>query len=336
VKKCPPGRHQIFAFVRSIGFPALLAPLMLGCSGPSGLPRQTLPLANEVAAALTGEALGLLNDAGMIDLGMPAQEGPYEELSAAQAAALASAWVKKFAHLHYRTLTGQRGADIGLTGLKACGRSLYASSPFTPPPSDVVAPARRPYGPWWLVTMCSNTGTPELSVAVSAWATELRLENGVLHYPSEAGNEVFALGIPLGHVGEYPMAPEIAVTFAAREVGKRVSSPPQLVVPHGDDGPPQYARWHLGLEGPAMLLFEDGKTASRSAIYVARGIRDAVAHAADLVQPSSVGIWSVPAHKPGESAEEFALRYRAESELISLPLKAGAAISFTRVAGTGR
>ena len=127
---------------------------------------------------------------------------------------------------------------------------MVSTEPSTGHPSELPAAHRRPYGPWLLVTLCSEDETPTVSVAVSAWATELGISKGKIEFPRNAGNEFVGIGIPQSHRGEYPAAPEAAVLLVADATGGVIESVPELIVPGRNDGPPQAARWHMTLAAP--------------------------------------------------------------------------------------
>jgi hypothetical protein len=156
------------------------------------------------------------------------------------------------------SLERRHGAPINFKTLTSCGRPLYARSGLNAP-QNIPDPYRRGYGNWWLVTFCDDAGSPSVSIAISALANDLTIQGGSLHFPWISGNEFVAVGVPLGHVGEYPMAPETAVEMVAQQAGKRIASVPELITPLSSDGPPQLARWRLTFEGPVTVRTNHGQ-----------------------------------------------------------------------------
>lgn len=243
------------------------------------------------------------------------------ELSGPQAATFATAWLHRHARMIHTMLQRQHGATFDLRQLSACGRPLYARSSIEAPPADIPAPFRRTYGPWWLITFCKEETVPAVSVAVSAWATELRIVNDRLRFPRVSGNEFVAMGIPLGHRGEFPTRPEEAVVRAAKVTGKRVAAVPELVLPLKTQGLPQNAAWRLTLDRPTRVRTPSG---NRSSIYavVARpetGGTGVFVPAAE--QPAVVEMqwWVLP--RIGQVAKEYRIPDRSQMRLARLALR---------------
>jgi len=297
---------------------ALAAVAAVGCAerDPGVIAPQ--PPKSRVAAALTPSAGVVFNTDGKIVLPAP-RGGPYAELSAARATALAQAWTRHFAPWSASFLEETHGAPIDLQRLRPCGRALYARAAFETPPADLPAPLRRPYGPWWLVTMCSATGVPQVSVAVSAWATEVRLVDGRIRFPEGvvAGNEFLGLGIPQGHTGEYPVSPEAAVTRAFAQTRRHVAAVPELVMASPDQAPPQGAHWTLQLDGPAELRRGGARAGaapvSASRVYVAPHAFAApgdTTFVPSATQPEGVTFYWTTPRNPGERTEAYDVRRR--------------------------
>ena len=270
---------------------ALLAvPVACSDSVPTGAPATT-PDAAATRAAVTGAAAAAVDRDGRIQLFAPADEGE-RILTAAEAVAFASVWVRDYAPMTKAWLEKSHGAPINLKALTPCGRPLYARSAFSAPPKNVPAPFRRARGAWWLLTYCDAGGAPSVSVAMSAWA-ELSIENGKLHFPRLSGTEIVAVGVPAGHVGEYPSAPEFAIQLAAKQTGRRVSQVPDLITPLPSDGPPQLARWRLALDEPATVQTASGQREIKE-VFVSPtqvgGNGDIVASAAVPMQPAAVDL----------------------------------------------
>ena len=132
----------------------------------------------------------------------------------------------------------------------------------------------------------------------------------MLRFPKISGNDLVAIGVPVGHAGEYPMPPEMAVQLAAQRTGKRIASVPELVTPVPSDGPPQLARWHLTFEGPTTVQTKSGKRAT-SEVFVGPeyvgGAPVAISVAA-LDQPLTTNLNWTPLPSAGETHAAFAAR----------------------------
>lgn len=221
---------------------------------------------DQLVASVTPSVAAHIGADGKFDLTSMAGLSQFPEITSQQAIQLAATWIKQFGPLHTRWLEKFHGAPIDFHKLVVCGRPLYARSAFQELPSDVPATFRRTYGPWYLVTACSADGSPTVSIAVSAWATELTVANGRIYFPSYSGNEFFSLGIPAGHVGEFPSSPEAAVAVAGQH--GLVSAVPELVMPVNTSGPPQAASWHITLAAPALLHGLQSGAVSATELYV--------------------------------------------------------------------
>ncbi len=286
---------------------ALLA-ILVACSSDSS-PTEARPTPSAVRASVTGLAAAAVGQDGQIQLAAP-PVGQERELTAAEALAFATAWTHDFAPITRPWLEKTHGAPINFKTLQGCGRALYARSAFNAPSQDIPAPYRRIHGPWWLVTFCDGLGSPSVSVAVSAWATDLTLQAGKLSFPRISGTEFVAVGVPLGHVGEYPMAPEVAVEVGAQQTGKRISSVPELITPLPGDGPPQLARWHLTLEAPSSVRSSSGVRAVDE-VFVSPthiGDREVATAAAAPDQPTTIDLHWTPVPTVGETHAAYAAR----------------------------
>jgi len=242
--------------------------VLLACSekSPTGIPL-IQPEKGDLLASVTGRAAAALDASGKFKF-VNQSAAQHSEITSGEANDLASVWVHEFGPLHLRFLQETHGAPINFHTLTKCGRTLYVRNAFTPPSADIPSPYLRPYGPWWLVTMCAQGVVPTVSVAVSAWATELTISNGSIQFPRASGGEFFGIGIPLGQVGEFPSSPEAAATFAAKESGMRVADVPELIMSANTDGPPQAARWHMKLDKQAKLLGKKSGALTVSDVFV--------------------------------------------------------------------
>jgi hypothetical protein len=293
-----------------------------------------MPTASALRAAVTGLAADAIRPDGKIQLPSPVTGGE-RELTAAQAVNFASVWTHDYAPMTRSWLERTHGAAINFATLESCGRPLYARSAFVAPPQSLPSAYRRGSGPWWLITFCDDGGSPSVSIAVSAWATELTIQDGKLHFPMISGNEIVPIGVPLGHVGEYPMAPEIAVQMLAQKAGKRVAYVPELVTTLPSDGPPQLARWHLTLEGPTSVHTKSGtRTTNDAFVGPARvGGRDVATSVAALDQPTAIDMKWTPMPFVGERRAAYAVR--AIKQVTKIQRRANAPVRVEPVSAWG-
>ena len=221
----------------------IIATNIAACTGDLANP-DSLPDRQAVSAAVVGAAAADLDANGQF---ANLQTSAPDELASADAIRLANAYAKEFVPFQYDFLKKARGGPIDLKQLAACGRPLYAGAAFEPLPSTIDVVHRRPFGAWWLITLCAGS-TPQVSLAVSALATDLRLEDGKIKFPAAAGNEFLAVGIPLGHQGEFPAAPEVVAVRTAEFSGRRLTTVPTLIMTAYTEGLPQDSRWEINLE----------------------------------------------------------------------------------------
>jgi len=311
---------------------------IVACSdqGPTGVPLD-MPNRSDLVASVTGTAASSIDAAGRFLLATPTQQGRvYTELGAREAERLAAVWSVQFGPIVRRTLEQEHGGPINFRALSHCGRTLYARSPFEPPPSEIPSPSRKPFGPWWFVTLCERN-TPALSIAVSAWATELKLSKGTIEFPRVAGNEFFPLGIPSGHLGEFPSAPEGAVTFAARNTGRRAVSVPELVMGVQRDGPPQGARWRIPLEGNAIVHSVRGDLTTNE-VFVGSPLPTkpgSAAFAPATAQPDGVQFYWTPTPNDGETVAAYVARAHTRVRIATARRRADTPIRFELASGLG-
>lgn len=309
---------------------ALLAASLLSCQ--SDFPTAPQPTGNELRESLTGEAAIAVNDAGKFVLPSP-PPSLASVVSPGNASGLAVVWARQFGPLFRGNLEGVHGGSIGFNKLMACGRPLYARSAFEEPPLDVLPSARRAVGPWWLITLCEGA-VPKVSVAVSAWATELKIENDRIVFPINSGMEFYGQGIPRGHSGEYPISPERAAVAAARQTGRRVSSVPILFADFRSRGHPGHARWAWQLDESVALRTHAGRSVATSEVYAGEAIpvsADAGLFVPDATQPDTVIIESPPPGIFGESRESYEERVRTQTRMIPVARRAGVPAVFDRI-----
>jgi hypothetical protein len=202
-----------------------------------------------------------------------------------RAIGLAMADVTSFERFNQPYLESQRGAKIDLSTLRPDGRVFYAESPYEQDtPSDVHPSIRNHAGPYFLVTLRDATG-PVLSVAVSAYATDLRIENGRLILPPNHGSNFRVQAIRADDPVGIPVSPEHAARIASQRFAARVAKVPELVLP-GEGFVPQYARWRLTLDrAVALQVGRTGRRFNSNAVYV--GLRGEVSVPSDSSQATA-------------------------------------------------
>ncbi|HKG93283.1 MAG TPA: hypothetical protein VKA84_15360, partial [Gemmatimonadaceae bacterium] len=196
---------------------------------------------------VTGAAAAALNPNGQFVL-PPPETGPEPELSEGQAVTLATAFIRFHGPWLRGAWEADHGAPVDLAALSRCGRTYYAATPYEPVPEGTSESLRLYYGSQWLVTFCAPSGVPQVSVSVSALATDLRVEKDHIA-PQPLG--FFAVGIPLKYSTIIPITPEAAVKLAAQATGRRVSAIPQLIMA-AHPSSPQVAKWRVVLDLPVQ------------------------------------------------------------------------------------
>lgn len=311
-------RRKLFAM-------GLLA-LLVACSGDS--PTAAAPTPSAVRLAVTGAAAAAIGPDGRLRLSQAPADVSERELTVDEALTFADSYLRYFAPMTRSWLEATHGAPLDLRSLKSCGRPLYARSAFEPPPQSIPSVYRRVHGPWWLLTYCDANGSPSVSVAISAWATDLTMVDGKLQFPKISGTEFVVVGIPVGHVGEYPSSPEAAILIAARETGTRISEVPELITPLPTEGPPQLARWRITLEGNALVKTSSGQRATRELFIGPSSVggRQIVESIASLNQPSTFDLRWSPLPTIGEPYKDYIARSRTP-QLGKVPRRADTPVS---------
>jgi hypothetical protein len=266
---------------------------LLGCQDTSVAPAPPITAAT-MAQYVSGPAAANLDASGHFQLAGPPAGGK-PQLTREQAEAIANAWPRQFGEWVRQSLENVHGGPIDVKALKPCGQSLYAGSSFEPFDDALIAkptvpPFQRIYGPWWLVTLCGANGTPQVGLAVSAYGTDLTIQNGEIRFPDAMRGEWFAWeGIPrrLGH--QFIESPERVAQRIALFTGRRVNQVPELFVPDRTNGFPTHARWGVTLDGAVNVRHARG-TAISARLYSWRrpDQQDASLQVPSASQPDSV------------------------------------------------
>lgn len=129
----------------------------------------------------------------------------------------------------------------------------------------------RMFGPWWVITLCGPSGSPHVSLSVSALAGELRIQDGRLIYSPIHGEEFHPLGVPLRERGGLPLPPEEAVRIAATRLGVQVAAAPRIVL--RPQRYPQRAAWRLELARPVSARVQ-GREMEVQTVFVSADRED--------------------------------------------------------------
>jgi hypothetical protein len=272
---------QRIAIGLATGTALALAPA--GCEsspfGPEGWP----PGPPDVRAYVTGAALDNLDSSGRFSLPPAAVEGPYEFISEDEAREIARGVVRTwYANPNVITLRGltslveaaehQHGASIAWDRVvPGESRPYFAESHLEPLPEIAGNPTIRQFGPQFQVPFYVGD-TPVVSVSVSAYATNLYLnEGGFVRWEDnlDGGGEFSVAGIPITLKGvTLPPYPEVAVAFAYQQTGVKVAEVPELGLP-GNRVTSLASRWRLKLAEPVEFVrLWDGGIVLEDEIYV--------------------------------------------------------------------
>jgi hypothetical protein len=252
-------------WVRTGAVVALWALGAVGCSEKQ-TDTPTSPSREELQNFVTGEAAAALDASGhLVLVTAPAPS----EINRAKAESLALAYMKEFGPSIRRTLERERGEEVDFAELQACGPALYAVTPFQPLTDEVPKAFHRAFGSKWIVGLCGPHGDVQVSVAVSALASELAVVDGHLDFGRSDGNEFFSFGVPPGWDGPVGLSPELAVLRAARKTGRRVSELPVLIAPDPSLSYPQGALWRIRVESPVAMTGAKSKRArQQDTLYI--------------------------------------------------------------------
>jgi hypothetical protein len=233
--------------------------VLAGCSDQGGPAPSDVVDQGDLRTYAAPSVSGLLDRGGLLssgDLTRAAQQGqaPGALLDERTARVFAEVAAHRFGPMLRGYLERGHGGPIRIAALRVCGRSYFAQSPYQPLADAIASPARKQFGSWWIVGLCGATEGTQVSVAVSAFATDLRIEQGEIRFPNVFGNEFKIVGVPAGWDGAIPVSPERAIVMAGARSGRQVEAVPVLVGPDLRRAYPQAAAWRLSLgraSGPA-------------------------------------------------------------------------------------
>jgi hypothetical protein len=193
------------------------------------------------------------------------QDGPI--IDETEAVTLAEAFIRSFGRYFRTEIEQGHGKPVSISQLTAADRVYFAETPDAALPATAAGPFRKAYGPYYLVTLVDAAAVPVVSVAVSAYSTDLVVhEDGSIRFPLQHGNEFMWHAIPLGR--EIPLSPETAVRLVYERTGARASKVPVLVKPRTRTWSPHYARWRIDLDVPIRMSLESGGVATTSTLFV--------------------------------------------------------------------
>jgi hypothetical protein len=244
---------------------------IIGCTAePPVVDPDPLP---PLARIVVGEAANKLDNHGRFVLNAPL-DLPYPQITMQQAADLADAFQKEAVLALLTALEKMRGGGINPNSMKICGRIFYAEPAIEALPNEVAPAIRRALGPYWIANYCGSSGYPEVAFAVSAYATNLRIEGGKIIYPRLDGGGYFrAIGIPKDRRKGVTGEPEVAAAEVAAVSGSSIAKVPRLVfIP--DQIAPEVALWLVEIERPVIVRRKrTGGNAQASRIYFTDDMR---------------------------------------------------------------
>ena len=201
-------------------------------------------------------------------------EIPYET-----ARAQGIAWLATFGPGWQQLWDDGRGAHVDIATLSMCERSYYSRRAYDEIDVSHVTPVRRPFGPEWLISFCDASGDALVSLALSAYNTDVGIVDGRIRLTSfHQGGSFFTVGVPKS-MRELPISPERAACLAYVASGKRVAARPELHMPPR----PTYtyaSRWKVMLESPVVVQLADGRFLTTDVLWVGNGGPDHEAHIA--------------------------------------------------------
>ena len=241
-----------------------LAIIAGACSEP---PSVNAPHALLKPEYVTGAAASALQPNGRFTLPSSVID-PVGQVSAEEAKAIATRYVREVAPFLIGSWIGAHGATINPNVLAPCDRALYASTPYALMAGGLSELSLRTFGPHWVVPLCASNGQAQIVVSFSALATEVALAlnspKGVLQ---TARADIAAVGLPKA-ASPAMYSPESAASYAFTKTGKRVSNVPELVMTPMPQVP-SLVRWHVVLEEPVSLRGLESATArQRVSLFV--------------------------------------------------------------------
>lgn len=193
------------------------------------------------------------------------EPSPASMLTSGEATELAEAYlhtsVPQFLHL----LSERREEPIHLRGL-TLSHVAYARAPY--PSEQLPMPVRNRWGPQYLAYYSDQDGDIALILAIAAHATNLRVADGRIVWPTRYGHEFYTVAVPQSLDDDVVMS---ALQAASRVSGSvdvpiaNVTGPYRLPPPAA----PQSSVWKVTLEEAAEVVGSSGVTVSARDLFVA-------------------------------------------------------------------
>lgn len=207
----------------------------------------------------------------------------------ARAEDLAVAWVRTVGPTATFVST-QHGHPIDWASLVLSRRSVMLAETAAAYEQVEFEPLARHVGPRYHIRFFDEHG-PAVTLGVSALATNLEIDDGILVFPPSTGGEFFVAGLAMGSVLAVPPDPETAVVRALRGTKARLTAVPRLLHPLDGKGPP-VARWELRLDREVEVVADLGILRSE-VLYVraevaADGARSLVLEVPASTQPTTL------------------------------------------------
>ena len=257
------------------------------CDSSVQAPPEKLSGPIDVRPYVTAGGLASLGPGGLFET-EPAAAEPFAQITPETAREQALAAVRAFGPGLRSYLESGHGAPIDFNSLRAT-RVYYGTSAYDQTlPSDLVLGLRKILGPYYFVVLSSG-GEPAVSVAVSAYNTNIRVENGELRFLTlQQGHDFRLKGIKRGEIEGLPVSPERAVQLASTATGLRIASAPRLQLATALQIP-QAAWWRIRLERAVSARDpKSGVVRAVTEVVVGPDHRVLAADAADSTRTESI------------------------------------------------
>jgi hypothetical protein len=245
---------------------AALSALATGCEPTA--PQSSLEVVRPEWVA--GSAAERLDANGHFAIDHSVEAGSAVQIGYERAISQATAWLTNFGPLRADGLSEDRGEPIVVGELSLCDRTYYASRTYLELSDTNPRFARRPFGPYWMVSFCGRDGRSAIILAVSAYNDDVSITDGAIHFGTGiTGGEFSSYAVP-HRFDRFVISPETAVRLAFEATGRRVVSVPTLHMP---PRPIQqiFAKWRVELESPVTVKLTDGREMTTPEIWIGSG-----------------------------------------------------------------
>jgi hypothetical protein len=223
------------------------------CDRGAGTPTGIDAPPPEIGAFVTGEAAAALLSDGTFPYAGATHHREDPIISPERAREQALGYVAAYGVFFHRRWEKEAERSFALSALRAHPRVFYAESPYGRFPGPPIFQGyRKGFGPYYLVTLMDGRA-PVLLVSVSAFNTDVRVdERGLARIPQEGGDEFVSWAVPLDSTKYVVMTPERAVARLGVRTGARVATSPQLLQMSASRHP-ALALWRLTLDRPILV-----------------------------------------------------------------------------------